>query len=81
MKITNFRDFEMHGKGSLIGRFYTARVDVETGLLWWKKKREATIRREYIGYWHFVDSGQFTPGRVVEALERSYKAERDLRDE
>ena len=38
------------------------------------KKMPKEIRQEYIGHWHFVDNGKFTPGFEVENLARAWEA-------
>lgn len=75
MKISNFRNYERSGFSSLNYK-YTATVDVTTGILWWKKTEAKKIAREYLTHWFFVDSGEFTPGQVVQALERPLAFER-----
>lgn len=50
-----------------------ASVLVETGFLF-KKRVRKLIRKEYIGNWHFADSGKFTPGDKVECLVRAFEA-------
>lgn len=57
---------------------YFADVTVTTGSLWWKKITRRTIHREYAGYWHFVDTGEFTPSGQAESLERAYNAKLSL---
>lgn len=53
---------------------YFADVTVTTGRWWWKKSIRKTIHREYAQLWHFVDTGEFTPGNQAETLERAYNA-------
>lgn len=75
MKITNFKLIK---QGYVFGGNATAEVDVETvsGVLFWKKKKTSTrlISREYASSWFFADTGEWTPGFQVDALERSWKA-------
>jgi len=39
-----------------------------------KKQQGREIRREFIGFWHFTDTGKFTPGTQAEELARAWKA-------
>ena len=73
MKISNFMLDKTIGT-SPMNLEYEGTVDIETGFLFWKKIRRVKIRREYVGFWYFVDTGEFTPGYKVEALARSWKA-------
>ena len=74
MKFSNFTLDKTEGN-SPTSWVYRASVDVETGMLFWKKKERKTIRREYCGHWHFVDTGKFTPGYDVEELARAWTAQ------
>lgn len=69
MKISNFVLVETAGN-----TVFKATVEVETGILFWKKRKTKEIHREYVGFWFFVDTGKQTPGFVVERLARSWKA-------
>lgn len=77
MNLSNFVLTKTKGKNALDWEFF-AEVDVTTvtGHLWWKKtdtvRRE--IRREYVGLWHFTDTGEYTPGAQAENLARSWKS-------
>ena len=51
-----------------------AEVDVTTGYLWWRKTARRAIRRKDGGYWHFVDTGEFTPDYQAETLARAWEA-------
>jgi hypothetical protein len=73
MQLSNFVLTRKKGKGPVDLEFF-AEVDVTTGAFWWKKTVRKEIRREYTGYWHFVESGEFTPRGQAEALARSWKA-------
>lgn len=78
MKISNFRDlkslFDPAGHA-----YYIAKVDVESGSLWWRKVGAVDVARTTMSpFWFFVDSGEFTPGCIVENLERGDKAKRLL---
>ena len=73
MKISNFTLDKVKGN-SAINFEYFASDDVETGFLFWKKKERKAIRREFIGFWHFVDTGELTPDYYVENLARVWKA-------
>jgi hypothetical protein len=77
MKLSNFVLIRTKGN-SCIDFEYFAEVDVTTGSLWWKKTTRKTIKRNYIGSWHFTDTGKFTPGFQAEELERAWKAKIDL---
>ena len=74
MKLSNFKLIKTKGKSPLDWEYF-AEVDVETGVLWWKKTDKRVIRREFMGMWHFVDSGEFTPGFQAETLARAWKAQ------
>lgn len=73
MKLSNFKLLMTEGKNSL-NWVFIASVDVETGMLWWKKKEERIIRREHGGFWYFVETGKFTPFLQAEELARSWTA-------
>ena len=72
MKISNFRNYDRKGTTCLTYK-YDAIVDVTTGFLWWKKTVVRRVHRKYASAWFFVDTGKFTQGYDVEALERSYR--------
>lgn len=74
MKLTNFKLLEVTGKSILDYKYY-ASVEVETGMLLWRKNTTRYISKSYVGYWYFNDDGEFTPGNFVERLERAYKAQ------
>lgn len=74
MKISNFKFEKMDGSTAL-NKVFWASVEVETGFLFWKKKERRRIRKEYASSWHFVDTGEFTPGFQVEAFARAYEAQ------
>ena len=73
MELSNFVKTKTKGK-DITDREYFAEVDVTTGKWWWKKTVRREIRRKSIGYWHFTDNGEFTPGSQAEALARSWEA-------
>ena len=73
MKLSNFVLTDTTGT-SLVDRVFHATVDIETGVLWWKKKKCVKMIRVYAGFWHFVETGQFTPVIQAEALARSWTA-------
>lgn len=82
--ISNFRDYEITGRGPLTWE-YRAVVDVTTevpGKWFFSKLKTVTVpksvARQYAGSWFFVDSGEWTPGYEVEALERAYKAKNGI---
>ena len=74
MKIDNFTLTKTKGKNALDWEFF-AEVDVTTGVLWWKETKRREIRREYVGSWHFTDTGEFVPGYQANALARAWKSQ------
>ena len=77
MKISNFRDYVERGKGLKV--VCLADIDVESGILWWKKKRtRAIFKGKYDLFWAFLDTGEFTPGRRAEQLEKVYLAKCEM---
>jgi hypothetical protein len=76
MELSNFKLTRTKGKSEIDWEFF-ADVDVTTGSLWWKKTVRREIRRVYggAGSWHFVDTGEFTPGFQAEALARAWSAQ------
>ena len=72
MKISNFKLEKTTGRNA-IDFVYFATIDVEDGFLWWKKKRKVEIRREYCGFWHFVETGKYVPDDI-RALARAWTA-------
>ncbi len=74
MKITNFRLTERTGTSSLTWKF-KALVEVETGIFF-KKKEDKVIYKEYGSNWVFADTGKYTPDYDVEELQRKFEAER-----
>lgn len=73
MKISNFRNLKESDKCIL-----HATVDVETGCLWWKKISVEDISRPRGESWIFNSTGGYTPGLVVERLEKAYNAKISL---
>jgi len=73
MKISNFELVGMDGNNALNKVFY-ALVDVETGVLWWKKTERVGIRKEYASNWYFTETGEWCPGYDVDALARAWTA-------
>lgn len=67
MKITNFTPVS----GG-------ATVDVETGVLWWKKKETKHVALSAGGDWFWVDTGDFVSGYIISRLERSRKAKETM---
>ena len=80
MKSMTLSEFVLtHTKGKkALDREYFADVSVTTGALWWKRTERHKIRRDYTGFWHFVDTGKFTPGFQAENLARAYAARASL---
>lgn len=52
-----------------------AEVTVTTGAWFWRKSVRRKIARKTIGAWHFVDSGELTPGSQAEALDRACESQ------
>lgn len=75
MILSNFRDYERTGTSPSNWKL-TAKVDVTTGSLWWKKTVSRGIARSYAGHWFFLDDGSFTPGYQAENLSRPLDFER-----
>lgn len=74
MKLSNFELVETKGRNALDWEYF-AEVDVETGHFFWKTLERRRIRREFVGFWHFVDTGELTPDRQAEILARAWKAQ------
>ena len=77
MKLTNFRCYERSGTSALNYRFH-AKVDVTTGVLWWKKTQECEIQRRFADFWFFVADGTYTPGFQAERLEKAANARLEM---
>mgnify|MGYP001075015646 CR=1 FL=1 len=73
MKLSNFELVETKGKSFDLEFF--ALVDVETGVLFWKKKERRMIRRRGLIDWHFVDNGKFAPIYQARELARAWEAQ------
>jgi hypothetical protein len=73
MKITNFRLTERTGNNLLNYKFKGV-VTVETGIFF-KKKKDKIIYKGFGKYWRFVDTGEYTPGFLVETLQQKFEAE------
>lgn len=73
MEISNF-EFIKVLKDDLGHEKYLAEIDVTTGFLFWKKTERVKIFRD-LSAWRFLDTGELTPGFVVEnmALAKSMK--------
>ena len=78
MILSNFSLTRTKGSSPLNWEYF-AEVDVTTGLFWWKKVKRRKIRREFAKFWHFVDTGEFTPLGQVESLERAFEAQQGLK--
>lgn len=79
MKISNFkRTGEICTKpdSPLNALFMTeiATVDVTTGFLWTKKTETKEVFRETLTFWRFTDTGEYSPGFVVEGLAKAHDA-------
>ena len=73
MKLSNFKMIKTIGTSALNYEYF-AEVDVTTGFLCFKKTNKRKIHKSFLGYWHFIDTGEFTPNYQAETLERSYNA-------
>ncbi len=71
MKLNNFELIKTTGVNSL-DKVYHALVDVETGILWWKKVERLGICRKYGDFWFFVETGEWVRDETLAALTRSY---------
>lgn len=60
MKLSNFKLIETKGS-SPVDKLFIAEIDVETGMLWWKKKKRFSIHRYYAYNWFFVSNGEYLP--------------------
>lgn len=72
MKISNFKLVEVIGNNAITWKF-RGTVDVTTGLIF-KKTKTVEVYRNYVGHWVFSDTGEYTPMRDVEKLEKSFEA-------
>jgi len=73
MKITNFNLVTTYTDVNDM-KVFTATIDVETGMLWWKNKRTVPVQKIGKGFWFSTENGEFTPGGKVEALARAWTA-------
>ena len=73
MILSDFRLYKTEGNNAL-NKVFFASVNVTTGMLFWKKTLRRRIRREYAGFWHFIDTGEFLPLQA-ETLARAYTAQ------
>lgn len=80
VKISNFRNLrrsESFNDNGLTNYFDFADVDVETGVLWWKKKTTVTVSKDrFSRAWRFKDTGEYTPQFLVENLFRVYEMDK-----
>jgi len=74
MKISNFRLIERIGTSAITWKF-KALVEVETGMFF-KKREDKVIYKEYGHFWSFADTGKFTPDCAIEELQRKFEAEK-----
>lgn len=78
MIISNLRNLVIKGKIAY------AEVDVTEGSWFWKKTRtEIVFNNEVVndtvyGYWKWISTGNYTPGREVERMYEKHKAEQIL---
>jgi len=75
MEISNFRDLAQTGE-TLTERRFHAKVDVKKW--WWLKPKTVSVSKDAGCYWYFTETGEWCPGRYVEALERAYLARQAL---
>jgi hypothetical protein len=79
MKYSNFQltktEFSKHG---FIDRQH-ATVDLETGMLWWKKKRNIQIFSNGI-HWQKLGTGDYTENLTIEQLASAYAAKKALEE-
>lgn len=76
MKLSNFRELTLLPGGTKI-----AKVDVETGSFWFKRKITETIAQDkYSVYWYFVSTGGFTPGYQAEQLSKAYTTLAEMKE-
>lgn len=73
MRLSNFKLERTEGINAIDWKYF-ASVDVETGILFWKKKERKLICRQYGGFYFFVDTGKYTPNRDAEELARAFTA-------
>jgi len=74
MKISNF-ELTATTKNNVGSDVFHATIDIETGMLWWKKKRTVEIRRTLLfSTWFFVETGRWILGDEVNALARTWSA-------
>lgn len=78
MKLTEFVLTEIVGSRPSEMEYF-ADVTVIEGLLF-KKYSRRKIHREFATHWHFVDSGEYTPGYQAEELERAFRAQETLKN-
>ena len=76
MKLSNFKLIKTEGTNPTDWRYY-ASIDVETrGIMFWRKHIETKkIIRKFACFWHFVDTGKYTPMYEVENLARAWTAQ------
>ena len=73
MKLFNFKITEK--KGNPLKETIYAEVDIETGILWWKKKERKRIFKKPLSlFWRFEDTGRYTPRSQAENLATAYEA-------
>jgi hypothetical protein len=73
MKITNFRGWKVINSNTS-NELYTAKIDVTTGFLWWKRTTTREIQRKLATFWFFIETGEYVPGNKIDALERAFLA-------
>lgn len=74
MKLSNF---ELISPDLRAYRYRQAWVDVETGLLWWRRKERRRIAlAPYATYWIFVDTGEYIFNSETERLVRAWEVQR-----
>jgi hypothetical protein len=76
MRLSNFKLIKTSGN-KIFEKKYLAEVDLTTtsGAWFWKKENTVrrTIGKEFIGFWFFTDTGEYTPSLQAEELARAWR--------
>ena len=84
MEISNFKLTKCFGTSAITWSFRgTVDVSYMTGFLFWKRKVVETkeIYKNYGGGWYWAETGNFTPGALVESAERVWEAHNECKIE
>jgi hypothetical protein len=76
MILSNFKPLGTAGKG--LDKIYLAEVVVTTGWFLWRKSEVRKVFRRVGEFWHFVDTGKYTPSFQCERLEDAHCGKRAL---